>query len=268
MLRFSGAGGSDVGLVRAHNEDSGFISCYLALVADGVGGAAAGEVASATAAFVLASEVLEGGGRAADDLIRAGLSAAADALHAEARSNPGRSGMATTVTLLATDGAGIVMAHLGDSRCYGYRRGELTRLSVDHTFVQQLIDSGDLPADAARDHPLRHVLVRSLSAGGPAHSDPDIHAVPAEPGDRFLLCTDGLTDLVSEQRIATVLAITDAHSAASRLIEDALAAGGLDNITCVVLDVVYGPEVVRDGSFLGAAQEIGNVIVARRAGVE
>ncbi|MGD9961276.1 PP2C family protein-serine/threonine phosphatase [Nocardioides sp.] len=261
MLRFQGAGVTDVGMVRDHNEDSAFMSPYLALVADGVGGAAAGEVASATAAYVVSAHVLA---NLESDLSRVVI----DAVHGVRKSlqqgvvaRPERAGMATTLTILACDGKDIVLGHIGDSRAYLFDGRRLTRISSDHTYVQTLVDAGQLAADAVRRHPWRNVVVRSLHADPEAGIEEiDLIHLGAHVGDRFLVCSDGLTDLIDEDRIATVLKIADPHSAAARLVEDALVAGGTDNVTCLVFDVIDGPRVVGDGMLLGAVRDVGNIV--------
>lgn len=261
MIRFSGAGVSDVGRVRAQNEDAGFVGPYVALVADGVGGAAAGEVASATAAYAVSATAL---GRFLEppELV---LAAAANAAHAAIRlgvqRNLDRLGMATTLTVLVCDGSRVVLGHVGDSRAYRYRDGELRQLSRDHTYVQHMVDTGQLTQDAASRHPWRNIVLRSLD-GDPEEKGLDLVPVPTRPGDRLMLCSDGLSDLVSRERIAEVLRLADPMSAAAVLTQSALAAGGRDNITCIVLDVVEGPLVVGDGKLLGAVRDVENIVDA------
>ncbi|CUR54609.1 Protein phosphatase 2C domain protein [metagenome] len=261
MLRFSGAGVTDAGLVRDHNEDSAFMSPYVALVADGVGGAAAGEVASATAAFTVASHALAHFGQDPATIVVEAVHAARLSLHQGVQGVPTRAGMATTLTVLAGDGEKLVLGHIGDSRAYLFDGSRLCRISRDHTYVQTLVDAGQLPAEAVPRHPWRNVVVRSL------HGDPamvieeiDLIELVGRVGDRYLVCTDGLTDLIDEDRIAEVLLIKDPHSAAARLVEDALVAGGTDNVTCLVFDIIDGPQVVGDGMLLGAVHDVGNIV--------
>ena len=267
MLRFSGAGVTDVGKVRDHNEDSAFMAPYVALVADGVGGAAAGEVASATTAYVVSAHALARFGSDPAQLLRDAVVTARQSLERGVQSDLMRAGMATTLTALLTDGTRIVLGHIGDSRGYLFAEGRLTRISSDHTYVQRLVDAGQLDPDAARRHPWRNVVVRSLNAD-PALNDVEspegLDIVELEPrvGDRYLLCSDGVTDLVSDERIAEVLLIADPHSAAARLVEDALLAGGTDNATCLVFDVIDGPQVTGDGMLIGAVIDVGNVVDA------
>lgn len=261
MLRFTGAGVTEVGLVRDHNEDSAFMAPYVALVADGVGGAAAGEVASATVAYVVSAYALGHFGTDPAQLLAAAVRAAMQSLQRGVESDRMRTGMATTLTTLVTDGTSIILGHIGDSRGYRFADSRLTRITSDHTYVQKLVDAGHLDPEAALRHPWRHVVVRSLHAD-PSLAVEDLDVIELEPraGDRYLLCSDGLTDLVPEERIAEVLQLVDPHSAAARLVEDALVAGGTDNVTCVVLDVIDGPQVCGDGMLIGAVHDIGNIV--------
>lgn len=263
VLRFDGVGISETGLVREHNEDSGFMGPYVALVADGVGGAAAGEVASSTATYVVSAQALAHPAADPAHLVRAAFAAAQLSLAQGVRSDVGRAGMATTLTALVTDGRRVVLAHIGDSRAYRYSDGRLTKLSTDHTYVQKLVDEGSLAGTDAHRHPWRHVVLRSLHADPALHvHDLDVTELDCRPGDRFLLCTDGLTDLVPEDAIAEILGLADPRSAAARLVAEAMAAGGVDNVTCIVTDVVDGPRVVGDGALLGAVRDLRNVVDA------
>jgi serine/threonine protein phosphatase PrpC len=261
MLRFSGAGVSDVGLVREHNEDSAFVAPYVALVADGVGGAAAGEVASATAAYVVSALALSRFGDDPGAVIRDAVAAARINLRHGVRDDPSRDGMATTLTVVVGDGERVLLGHVGDSRAYHYRDGRLEQISRDHTYVQTLVDSGLVSREEMAFHPWRNVVLRSLQASPEDElTDVDVLEVDTRPGDRLLLCSDGLTDMVPDDRIAEVLRLNDPHSAAAVLTHAALAAGGRDNITAVVLDVVEGPQVVGDGRLLGAVFNFENIV--------
>lgn len=261
MLRFSGVGVTDVGIVREQNEDAAFVGPYLALVADGVGGGAAGEVASATTAAALVEHAAGHWREHPSVVLHEAVALARERLVTGVLDDQRRTGMATTLTAVATDGDRVVVGQLGDSRAYLFRDGRLHQLTSDHTWVQKLVDEGHLDPGAARHHPWRHVVVRSLHA---STSEPaphlDVVDVELQVGDRLLLCTDGLSDEVLPARIAEVLHLADARSAAARLVEDALAAGGLDNVTCLVLDVLDGVEVSPDGQPLGALLEPANVV--------
>lgn len=261
MLRFSGAGVSDVGLRRDHNEDSAFVGPYVALVADGVGGAAAGEVASASAAYAVSATALARFGDPVESVLRAGVTAARETVHRGVDLEPARQGMATTLTAVVCDGRRIMLGHLGDSRAYTLSQGRLRRVSRDHTAVQDLLDSGRIDEGEARTHPWRNVVLRSIGADeGVALDDVELTELSLGPGDRILLCSDGLTDLVPETRIRGVLGLRDPHAAAAVLAQGALDAGGTDNVTCVVLDLIDGPRVVGDGQLLGAVREVVNVV--------
>ena len=261
MLRFSGAGVSEVGYRRDHNEDSAFVGPYVALVADGVGGAAAGEVASATAAYALTASALSRFGEDLTTVLRAGVAAARVGVRRGAERDRARSGMATTLTAVACDGRRVMLGHVGDSRAYTFRSGRLERVSHDHTVVQELVDLGQLSLQEARDHPWRNVVLRSIGADeGVPLDDAELTELPLAAGDRILLCSDGLTDLVPEDRIEEVLGLSDPHASAAVLTHSALEAGGIDNVTCVVLDVVDGPRVVGDGQLLGAVRDVANLV--------
>lgn len=259
MLRFSGAGVSDVGLVRPHNEDSAWVGPYFAVVADGVGGAAAGEVASATATYAVAATALARFGDAPEEILEAGIEAARAGVRLGIQRDLNRLGMATTLTAVICDGSRVVLAHLGDSRAYLFRHGMLTQVSVDHTYVQQLVDSGRLPREEAKRHPWRNVVLRSID-GDPVNDGFDMIPLRVEPGDRLLLCSDGLTDLVPDPAIAELLRTEDPQSASAVLSQAAHAAGGKDNVTVLVLDVVDSPAVVGDGRVLGAVMDLRNVV--------
>ena len=261
MLRFSGAGVSDVGRVRASNEDSGFVGPYVALVADGVGGAAAGEIASATAAYAVAAVALGRLGQPPEQVLVDAALAARDNIRLGIQRDLNRLGMATTLTAVLSDGKRVVLGHVGDSRAYLLHDGVLRQVSTDHTYVQHLIDTGGLTAEARASHPWRNVVLRSVD-GDPAGPGIDVVALDVVVGDRLLLCSDGLSDLVDDEEIAEALLKEDAEDAASMLTEAALRAGGRDNVTCIVLDVVNGPRVVGDGRLLGAVTDPRNVVDA------
>jgi protein phosphatase len=251
VLRFSGSGVSDVGRVRPHNEDSGFVGPYVAVVADGVGGAAAGEVASATAAYGASAVALARRGDRPEQVLLEAYSAAAAGVRTGIQRDLDRLGMATTLTMVVSDGRHVALGHVGDSRAYLFRHGELRQLTKDHTYVQHLIDTGQLPPSHRATHPWRNVVLRSVD-GDPEGGGPDIVRLDAVAGDRLLLCSDGLSDLVDDARIAAVLATAEADEAAAELTQLALDAGGRDNVTVVVLDLVDAPRVVGDGKLLGA----------------
>jgi serine/threonine protein phosphatase PrpC len=253
MLRFGSAGRSHPGLVRTNNEDSGFAGPTLQLVADGVGGAAAGEVASATAAYVTSALALAALRTPEPDLLDVlarAVRLSHEQLKAGTAADPARSGMGTTLTALLTDGTRVALVHVGDSRAYLLRDGELTRLTRDHTYVQTLVDAGVLSPDEVRRHPRRNVVLQAVDGERPA--TPDLDLVDVRVGDRLLLCSDGLSDLVEDEQLRACLEDADPQDAANALVDAALAAGGRDNVTCLVSDVQDGPRVVGDGRHLGA----------------
>ncbi|MGH3327353.1 MAG: PP2C family protein-serine/threonine phosphatase, partial [Streptomycetales bacterium] len=233
-LRF--AARSDVGLLRDGNEDSGYAGPRLLAVADGMGGQAAGEVASSVVIAAIArlddevpdSEVL-------DSLARA-VEAANDHLRDMVEQNPRLEGMGTTLTALLWAGSRLGLVHVGDSRGYLLRDGALRQMTHDHTWVQRLVDEGRLTEEEADHHPQRSLIMRAIDGRG--NVDLDLSVRDVRPGDRYLLCSDGLSGVVSHETLAETLAKGDPEWAVDALIELALRAGGPDNITCVVADVV------------------------------
>jgi protein phosphatase len=241
VLRY--AAGSDVGQRRRINEDSVYASSRLLAVADGIGGQPHGEVASATAVDVLRE--LEVDLRRMDltgvDLaatLTGVVKSIAERLLEVASQEPTTEGMGTTLTALLFDGIEFAAAHIGDSRGYLLRDGGLRRLTRDHTLVQALVEDGRVAAEDAENHPRRSLLMKALQTTG--SGDPDIWTFKAKPGDRYLLCSDGLSGPVSEATLRDVLA-ADAEPAAviPELIRLANEGGGPDNITCVVADVTH-----------------------------
>jgi protein phosphatase len=229
---------SHVGLIRQGNEDSGYAGPRLLVVADGMGGHAAGEVASAVTVEALAA--LDGpgpapGGPESETALVEAITTANHRIRDLVSADPTRSGMGTTVTALLWTGTGFSLAHIGDSRAYLLRRGELVQLTRDHTYVQALIDEGRLPETERETHPARSLLLQAL---GGEDVTPDLAEIPAQDGDRLMLCSDGLSGVVSAEALRAVLTDEqDPQDAADRLVELAVQAGGPDNITCVVADV-------------------------------
>jgi protein phosphatase len=250
---------TDTGLVRPHNEDSGFVGPYAIVVADGVGGAAAGEIASATAAYAASAVALARFGVRPEEVLAEAYAAAAAGVRQGVQRDLDRLGMATTLTMLVTDGRSVALGHVGDSRGYLFSRGRLRQITKDHTYVQHLVDTGQLSADARASHPWRNVVLRSVD-GDPEGGGLDVVRLDIETGDRLLLCSDGLTDLVPDTVITQVLTSEDCDGAAAMLTQLALDAGGRDNVTVVVVDLVDGPRVVGDGKLLGALYDPWNVV--------
>ncbi|MDX6360405.1 MAG: family protein phosphatase [Nocardioidaceae bacterium] len=250
MLRFSYGAASHVGLVRETNEDAAFAGPYLQVVADGVGGAAAGEIASATTTYVVSALTAS----RPDEDPSALLVEAVRLAHAELRrgivDDATRTGMATTLIAALIRRETVTLVHVGDSRAYLMRDGFLSRLSTDHTFVQSLVDAGRLTPDEAARHPYRNVVLKSVN--GDEEPGPVIIDLDARLGDRLLLCSDGLTDFVPDATVADLLREPDPDDAAAGLVEAALATGARDNVTCLVADLIDGPRVRGDGRVLGA----------------
>jgi protein phosphatase len=237
MIGWSYAAASDVGLLREGNEDAAFAGRHLLAVADGMGGHAAGEVASA--AVIAALEQLDELGVNAGDpqeALREAVEEANDNLRLMVAADSDLHGMGTTVTAVLSDGAYAWLAHVGDSRAYLLREGTLRQLTRDHTFVQQLVDEGRLAPEDASSHPQRNYITRALD--GREGIDVDLERLDLAPGDRLLLCSDGLSGVVSDESIAEVLNGTTPDEAVHRLIDLALRGGGPDNVTCIVADAV------------------------------
>ncbi len=226
---------SDRGLVRANNEDSVYAGARLLALADGMGGHAAGEVASQLVIAALAHlDDDEPGGDLLSKLeaaVRAGNSAIA----AQVEMEPDLEGMGTTLTAILFAGNRLGLVHIGDSRGYLMRDGELAQITKDDTFVQTLVDEGRITPEEAHSHPQRSLIMRALTGH---EVEPTLTMREARAGDRYLLCSDGLSDPVSDETIAEALQIPDVSESAYRLIELALRGGGPDNVTVVVADVV------------------------------
>jgi serine/threonine protein phosphatase PrpC len=253
------AAGSDIGRRRAVNQDSAYTSSRLVAVADGMGGHAHGEVASALAINAVAEvdASLDGIELHNVDLLSflgTAMDTAASRLTDVADSDPSLRGTGTTLVALLIDGTRVGVGHVGDSRAYLLRDGELHQLTHDHTLVQSLIDEGRLTVEEAVDHPRRSVLVRTLQEGSPA--EPDLFTVEGRVGDRFLVCSDGVTAVLDHDEIHEVLTdVVEAADAVDRLIALANEGGGPDNITCVVADLVEGTPSDAGGFLFGAAAE-------------
>ncbi len=260
MLRFSGVAVSHTGLVRPDNEDAGFLGPTCMLVADGVGGAAAGEIASATTAYVVSALALSDPLADPVSLLRTGVLLAQEQVAAGVLQDPARTGMATTLTALATDGVTFGLAHVGDSRGYVVREGRLTRVTTDHTYVQRLVDEGNLDEDDVSSHPWRNVVMRSVD--GTATEGGEVTRLRLVAGDRVLLASDGLTDLVPERQIESLLLRHHDDAAVDALVAAALAAGGTDNVTCLLATVVEGPAVVADGLLVGTLRDPRKIVDA------
>jgi protein phosphatase len=229
---------SDVGRVRKDNQDSGYASRNLLVVADGVGGAARGDIASSTA--VQALRRLDAPPPA--DLLEALAGAvhrAHDRIAELVEQDPALDGTSTTVTAALFDGVRIGVAHIGDSRGYLLRDGVLSQLTKDHTFVQSLIDEGRINEAQSRTHPNRNLILRAVDGHD---SDPDLFHIEVAPGDRLLLCSDGASGVLDPDRLADILSTGSVDYAVVEVVRASLAAGSSDNVTCVVADVVEAPD--------------------------
>lgn len=229
---------SDIGLGRyTNNQDSGYAGPHLLVIADGMGGHAGGDVASSVTVGRMVTLDGESHGGDALALLAATVRDANAELRRRTADDPSLAGMGTTTTALMRYGNKLALAHIGDSRAYLLRGGELARITHDHSFVQSLIDEGRISADDAEHHPQRSVVTRVLT--GDPGDEPDLSVREARVGDRYLICSDGLTDVVRDPTIAETLAENDDPAvAADAFVQMALRGGGRDNITCIVAHVV------------------------------
>ncbi|MEV8267576.1 PP2C family serine/threonine-protein phosphatase [Microbacterium sp. NPDC076911] len=229
---------SHTGKVRSNNQDSGYAGSNLFVVADGMGGHAGGDVASSLAVSRLQQldepfETTTAAERALQDAITESATDLIDTVHVR----PELAGMGTTVSALLMVDEYAVIAHIGDSRIYLFRDGNLTQITTDHTFVQRLVDSGRITPEEARYHPRRSVLMRVLGDMDP-NPELDTFIMPTQPGDRWLLCSDGLTGVVDDPHTSKTLALGLAPGrTADNLLKQALDGGAPDNVTIVIVDV-------------------------------
>ena len=275
---------SVVGLVRKNNQDSGYASEQLLVVADGMGGAAAGDLASAVAIDVIKDldtpELLASGLPATQDSappestdetaeptiivpgavghnpllgrLETAIGEANERIADQVAADYSLEGMGTTVTGAIFDGSRLALAHIGDSRAYLLRGGLLEQLSHDHSWVQSLVDDGKITQEEAAYHPHRSLLLKVLN-GQPAN-DPDLTSVPLLAGDRLLFCSDGLSGMVDDAEIAELMAVPELDQAVTGLVEAALDGGGIDNITVILAEATE--DAVADVAvILGAAAE-------------
>ena len=248
---------SDTGRQRNANEDSFFVRAPIFVVADGMGGAQAGEVASKAAADTFDVD-LPGG--PPERVLRETILEANRRIHDLAQADPSRAGMGTTVTAAIVDAGAeeVAIGHVGDSRAYRLRSGKLEQLTRDHSLVEEMRRKGQLTDAQAEDHPQRSIITRAL--GPEAEVVPDVQTVPALPGDVFLLCSDGLTTMLREEQIAKLLAGATSLSAAVRaLIDEANRAGGRDNITALAFRLEDAaapvPQGHEDATLIGSSAE-------------
>ena len=244
---------TDVGRVRTGNEDSYFVDAPLFVIADGMGGHAAGDVASATAVKVIQDKRQEIATTDPETLTTA-IREANRAIWSKATEDTNLRGMGTTCTLILVDGSTAQVAHVGDSRAYLFHDGKLRQITDDHTLVGRLVREGKLKPEEAARHPQRSMVTRAL--GVDEDVEVDQFSLSLAEGDRLMICSDGLSGMISDDEIADVLGeVTDPQAAADRLVDLANEAGGEDNITVIVVDVgvesTSSPEVGEHRSDLG-----------------
>jgi PPM family protein phosphatase len=254
VLRYSAR--SDRGLVRQNNQDAVYAGPRLLALADGMGGHAAGEVASS---LVIAALAPLDEDDPSDDLLAELRDATVEgnaAITRHVQDAPDLEGMGTTLTAILFAGSRLGLVHVGDSRAYQLRDGLLTQITKDDTFVQSLIDEGRITEEEAHTHPQRSLLLRAITG---QEVEPSLTIREARAGDRYLLCSDGLSGVVSDETLAeTLITYRDPRECADRMIELALRGGGPDNITCIVADVVdidFGEDAPIIGGSVGDGSE-------------
>ncbi|WP_435741786.1 PP2C family protein-serine/threonine phosphatase [Nocardioides sp. SYSU DS0663] len=262
-LRLHWSAISDVGRVRKDNQDSGYAGPWLLTVCDGVGGAARGDIASSTAVSQLRRLDERPGGEPDEllGLVSGALHRAHDRINELVDEDPSLNGTSTTATVALFDGARIGLGHVGDSRAYLWRGGELSQLTKDHTFVQTLVDEGRISEQESRVHPHRNLILRAL--GGPGDVDPDLFVIELAAGDRLLLCSDGASGVLDDARLADLVGSGNVDFAAVELVRASLEAGSSDNVTCIVAEVRTEEELAadpdhadREPMLVGAAAEL------------
>lgn len=262
-LHFQSYALSDRGLLRDGNEDAAITSATLIAVADGMGGHAAGEVAATIAITtlaglrpVLASPEIDSDSRA--DLLRNAAIEIDNQILASTKENPENSGMGTTLTALNISGDFVELLHIGDSRAYKYAKGKVQQISYDHTVMQELLDQGRLTADEVSAHPQRALLTQALM--GNSSIDPVLMAYPAKAGDAFLLCSDGLTGVLSDGEIAAIIKKNEAVDVPAVLVTATKAKGAPDNVTVIFATIANTDTTSEEltattTTLLGAAHE-------------
>jgi PPM family protein phosphatase len=251
-LQLSYVAHSEIGLIRKNNQDSGYASPHLLVVADGMGGAAAGDLASAVAIDTIRKIDSPTMGEDMLEVLALAIHQANDQIAELVDSDLSLEGMGTTVTGAMFDGSSLGLAHIGDSRAYLFRDGHLERLTHDHTWVQSLVDDGKISEAEAANHPHRSLLLKVLN--GQPTNDPDLAIVAVMPGDRLLLCSDGVCGLIEDDVIQAAVQLPELKDVTERLISESLHQGGIDNITVIVADVVESGGT-DDVIVLGAASE-------------
>lgn len=248
VLRYAAL--SDVGRVRRDNQDSGYAGPHLLVVADGVGGAARGDIASSAAVEAIRKLDVSPGDDSLSALA-ATIHRAHDRLAEIVEAHPDLDGTSTTVTAAIFDGTQLLVAHVGDSRAYLLRDGVLSQLTNDHTLVQSLVDEGRITEEEARVHPHRNLILRAVD--GIHEPEPDLFDVPLQAGDRLLFCSDGCAGVLDPAALKAGLDGGQLTDVAARLVTASLDAGSSDNVTVVVADVVAGSPVAEVPLAVGAA---------------
>ncbi|MGI9171296.1 MAG: PP2C family protein-serine/threonine phosphatase [Candidatus Nanopelagicus sp.] len=255
--QFNSFAQTDLGLVRDGNEDSALTAANLIAVADGMGGHAGGEVASSIAVNalfklqpLLADENIDGESK--DDLF---LNITHEIDHQsleKSKSNPDLSGMGTTLTALNISGENLELLHIGDSRCYRYRGNKLEQLSYDHTVMQELLDQGRLTPEEVIDHPQRSLLTQALR--GDSGIDPILVSYEIKKDDKYLLCSDGLTNVLSDYEISKIIEANEIDQVVPALIAEVRAKGAPDNVT-IIWSQLISQELTQPVKRFGAANE-------------
>ena len=235
---------SDLGLHREGNEDSGLVSKNLVAVADGMGGHAGGEIASTIAITALVSA------RGDEDFLLSVTKNIDSAILAKSTEQPDLVGMGTTLTALHIAEETVELLHVGDSRCYAFSGGKLNQLSHDHTVIQELVDQGRISHEEATNHPQRSLLTQALT--GSSEIEPVLQIYPIKLGDQFLLCSDGLTTVLSDFEIVKIVKSHSGEELVKELIAETLAKGAPDNVTVIWVEVVLD-EGSNHQSLIGAA---------------
>ncbi|MBS1889586.1 MAG: Stp1/IreP family PP2C-type Ser/Thr phosphatase [Actinobacteria bacterium] len=263
---------TDTGRQRSANEDSVFVRAPLFVIADGMGGARAGEVASKTVVEAFDHQLPDA---PPERVLRETIEGANRTIHSLAGKDPNLSGMGTTTTAAIVDEQAeeVAIGHVGDSRAYRLRRGKLERLTRDHSLVEEMRRKGQLTEAQAEDHPQRSIITRSV--GPEPEVDVDLQTVPAQSGDIFLICSDGLTTMLDEEHIERILArATSMPNAVRALVDEANRAGGRDNISVIAFKLVDAaePSLASEGATLigQGAEEAGLTAteVRRRAAAD
>src|SRR5215467_4935093 len=235
-LRLRTAVVTDPGLIRSNNEDSAYASPTMIVVADGMGGLPAGELASEIVIRVLGELDERAPEGEAIELLREAVEEANDEVKAAADADAERFGMGTTVTAMMMREDQLAIVHVGDSRAYLLRGNEFAQMTVDDTYVQMLVEAGELDEAEVRYHPQRSLVTQAVQ-GGPI--EPHLMVMEARPGDRLLICSDGPSDVITDETIAEVMAtVKELRACADQLVKLTLSAGAPDNVTVLIADVV------------------------------